>query len=287
MPKLSTPSPDDSPQAEKVRSRAFGASVALTAIFAAASPAWADAPLAEASFCPERPGQTTPPCVVAPGQAMLEIGIAAWEHDSSHGEGMNQLSLASTTLRYGIAPRLEVQASWAGVITSSRFDHGTGVRSHSTNLGDLALGVLYGLSGPDGPIALQAFANLPAGSGEASAGEWSAGIRVPVAVPLGQDWQLGLTPEYDWAANDSGHGRHASFGGALGVSRPVSKSLSAGLDISLFRNDDPDGSSTVSTTSASMACQAGKDTQLDIGAGLGLTHESPRLQVYIGFARRL
>lgn len=255
--------------------------------FALPTAAMADALPIEPAFCAARPGQTTPPCVVAPGSAMVEIGLATWEHSKTDSARDNDLSLSAIALRYGIAPRLELQIGWAGLVVSSHLDYVTQDRSRATNPGDLTVGALYGLLGQDGPVAIQAFVTLPTGKGAATDGEWSGGVRLPVAIPLANDWQLGLTPEFDLAANSSGHGRHSAFGGAAGISRPISGQISAGVDISVMEDRDPDGSSTSSMTSASIAWQTSPNSQLDFGVGLGLTSSSPRAQIYVGFSKRL
>lgn len=255
--------------------------------FALPTTAMADALPSEPAFCAARPGQTTPPCVVAPSSAMVELGLATWEHSRTDSARDNELSLSAIALRYGIAPRLELQIGWAGLVVSSHLHDVTQDRSRATNSGDLTVGALYGLLGQDGPVAIQAFVTLPTGKGAATEGEWSGGVRLPVAVPLGYDWQLGLTPEFDLAANSSGHGRHSAFGGAASISRPISGQISAGVDISVMEDRDPDGSSTSSMTSASIAWQTSPNSQLDFGVGLGLTSSSPRAQIYVGFSKRL
>ncbi|MEN9708974.1 MAG: hypothetical protein RIQ68_1382, partial [Pseudomonadota bacterium] len=229
----------------------------------------------------------TPPCVMAPDSAMLEMGLAGWSTYKAGSLREHDLNLGATELRYGIAPQLEMELSWAGLTFRSIHEGGTPLRQRATDVGDISIGALYGLMGKDGPVAIQGFVTLPTGSGAATGGTWSGGVRLPMAASFGGNWQFGVTPEFDLAANGSGHGRHSAYGGAAGISRPLSDTLSGGLDISLFHDEDPEESSTQSITTASVAWQADSNTQFDIGAGLGLTHSSPRAQFYIGFARRL
>jgi hypothetical protein len=238
-------------------------------------------------FCAARPGQTTPPCVIEPGSAMVEIGLATWEHTKTERVRDNQLTLSAIALRYGIAPSVELQIGWAGLIVSSHFDYATRNQSRDTNPRDLIVGALYGLSGRGGPIAVQAFITLPTGEGAATHGEWSGGVRLPVTIPIDSNWQVGLTPEYNLTVNSSGHGRHSAFGGAAGISRSISRRLGAGIDISVFEDRAPEGSSTSSMASASIAWQTSPNSQLDFGIGLGLTSNSPRAQIYIGLAKRM
>ncbi len=218
---------------------------------------------------------------------MIEIGLATWAHTKTESERDNNLSLGAVSLRYGIAPRLELQVGWAGLAVASHLNYATQERSRATDPGDLTVGALYGLFGQDGPVAVQAFVTLPTGKGAATDGVWSGGLRLPVAIPLDRNWQLGLTPEFDLAANGSGHGRHSAFGGAAGISRSISGQFSAGIDVSVLKDQDPTGASTSSMASASIAWQTGPNSQFDFGTGLGLTSNSPDLQIYIGFTKRL
>lgn len=253
----------------------------------AASPAWADDISDNGSFCAERPGQTTPPCVLAPHGAMIETGIVTWTRSKADTDQLNEVAIGATTVRYGLAPQIELQVGWAGLISSSHTDAGTQTRLHSTNAGDLTIGTLYNFSGQDGPAALQAYVTLPTGKGTASAGDWGGGVRLPLAVALSGQMSLGVTPEFDLTANSSGNGRHAAFGGAIGVSGSISQSLGVGLDLSVIEDRDPLGAATLAMASGSLAWQTDKDTQLDIGLGFGLAPNSPRIQVYVGFAKRL
>lgn len=242
---------------------------------------------AEDAFCPARPGQTTPPCVTAPGQTLVEASLAAWTQGASSGGGEHQFTLAAPMLRFGLTPGLEAQIGWAGLTWSPDSAEGAGSQSHRGEPGDLTLGALYGPGGPDAAFALQGFVTLPTGRGRATAGDWSAGLRIPLARSLDGGWQVALTPEADLAVNASGQGRHAAFGVAAGASREIREGVVAGVDISLFRDLDPEGDTTRSAVSATLAWQVGPNAQFDIGAGFGLTADSPRTLISIGFARRL
>lgn len=236
----------------------------------------------------DRPGQTTPPCVLGVNEAMIEIGLASWDRTATGGsDRVTDLALGASMLRFGVGSQTEVQLGWAGMLHSSYRDIARDTGHGQTDAGDMTIGFAHGLSGANGPVAVQGFVTLATGTGNATAGEWNGGLRVPVALDLGQNWQIGLTPEFDLAANASGHGHHVSFGGAAGLSHPVSSSLSAGIDVSLFEDRDPEGTSAKSTATASLAWQAGGNTQLDLGAGFGISGDVPGMLFYVGLAQRL
>lgn len=253
----------------------------LLALAAGAAPAHAE----EREFCAERPGQTTPPCTLEPGRAMIETGIAQWSRESDPALRTDTLTLGSSTLRLGLTPRLEAQVGWTPLGVVWDRDVATGITTRRTSGGDATLGLTYGLAGANGPVAVQGFVSLPTGGAAIGAGDWGAGVRLPVAVELG-GVEFGLTPEIDAAVNGSGNGRHLAYGGAAGIGVPLAPKLQLSADVALFRDDDPDGASTQATAGLALAWQAGANTQLDIGGTIGLNAASPDGAVYLGIARR-
>ncbi|MDB5726000.1 MAG: hypothetical protein JWQ16_2754 [Novosphingobium sp.] len=248
----------------------------------AARPAFAD----DREFCSERPGQTTPACTLAPGSVMIETAIGQWTRESDATSRTDTLTLGSTELRAGLTSRLEAQVAWQPLGIQWQRDIASGAVTRQTSTGDVTLGLKYGLAGANGPVALQGFVTVPTGGAAIGAGDWGAGMRLPVVLELGGGFQLGLTPEVDAAVNSSGDGRHLAYGGAAGIGVPLSKKINLGLDVAVFRDDDPDGPATTATGGASLAWQAGKNTQLDIGGTVGLNQESPDGTVYLGIAHR-
>jgi hypothetical protein len=246
----------------------------------------ASAAPAESDFCPERPGQTTPPCVMDPGRVMLETAAVSWTHDDSGGAVSDPVSIASSTLRVGITSRLEAQLGWtpAGVVRMR--DKASGVTTTGSGVGDVSLGLLYGLSGQNGPVSLQAFATVPTGTGPIGAGDWSAGARLPIAFSLAARLQAAVTPEVDGEVNGDGVGRHLAYGGAFGLGYTLSKALALGADVAIFRHEEPSSPTTSASAGLSLAWQAGRNTQLDVGAVLGLNRDTADRQLYVGIAHR-
>ena len=237
-------------------------------------------------FCAERPGQTTPPCTLAPGRVMIETGLGEWTRESDPDSRTDTLVVGSSMLRAGLTPRLEAQVGWTPFGTQWERDNVSGTTSRQSGIGDVTVGLKYGLAGANGPVALQVFATLPTGGAAIGAGDWGGGIRLPVAIELGGGIQFGLTPEVDAAVNQSGSGRHLAYGGAAGIGVPLTEKIGIGLDVAVFRDDDPDGTATTASGGVSLAWQAGKETQFDIGGTVGLNHASPDGTVYIGIAHR-
>ena len=236
-------------------------------------------------FCAERPGQTTPPCTLAPGQ-FIETAGANWGVDASPDQRTDTVTFGSSLLRAGLTPRLEAQVGWTPFGIQRSRDRTTGILTRQSGTGDVSLGLLYGLAGANGPVALQAVVTLPSGGSAIGAGDWSAAFRLPAAVSLGSGVQLSLTPEVDAAVNSTGQGRHLAYGGAAGIGFPLSGSVGLGLDVAVFRDEDASGATTKATGGASLAWQAGKNTQFDLGGIFGLNGDSPDMGLYFGIAHR-
>ena len=107
-----------------------------------------------------------------------------------------------------------------------------------------------------------------------------------MAFPIAPRLQLAVTPEVDAEVNSSGAGRHLTFGGAAGVGYSLSKSLGLGADIAVFRHEEPSSPTTSASAGLSLAWQAGRNTQLDMGATLGLNRDTADRQLYVGIAHR-
>jgi hypothetical protein len=251
-------------------------------LLALAAPARAE----DRAFCADRPGQTTPPCTLAPGTVMIETALGTWERESEPGSRSDTLTLGSSLLRAGVTSRLEAQIGWAPLGVQWQRDAATGAVQRRTSAGDLTLGLTYGLAGANGPVAVQGFATVPTGGSAIGAGDWGAGLRLPAQVALTSGIDLVVTPEIDAAVNQSGEGRHLAYGGAVGIALALSDTVNLGGDLAAFRDQEPGDPITRVTGGLSLAWQAGEGTQIDMGTTAGINQDSPDLAVYLGIAHR-
>jgi hypothetical protein len=108
---------------------------------------------------------------------------------------------------------------------------------------------------------------------------------VPASYELFDGVQLEVTPEVDAAVDEDGTGRHLAFGGAggVGIALPASVTLSA--EIGALRDHDPAGHTTAAVAGFSAAWQPRGDWQLDLGANVGLEHDAPDVECYVGIAK--
>jgi hypothetical protein len=255
---------------------------ALMASASAAAAADASSPDGLRPLCADRPGKATPPCILDVGHAQFEVGLAdavfqreAAVHDATYAIGASEL-------RVGLTPRLEAAAAWTPLIVDH--DRSSGRRA---GVGDLTLGLRGALFAPggDGPaVSLQGFMTAPTATHGLGAGGWTGGVRIPAQIPLGPV-DLGLTPEVDVARNASGGGTHAAWIGVASFGHGFGK-LTLGAEAWGAIDDDPAHVSHLASADLTAALAVGANAQLDAGLNVGLTRETPDLEVYVGVAHR-
>ena len=261
-------------------------SVLTLAALAAAMPAWAAEDRRD--LCPDRPGLGTPACTLDKGAAMLEVGIADWTLDRDAGSRTDAYSFGDALLRAGLTPSLEVQIGWTMLGHVRERDRATGGATSRTRTGDVTLALRQNLRSPDGSgfaAAVMPYATLPAGGEGVGAGDWGAGLVVPVSYELGAV-SLGLSPHIDAAVDGDGDGRHLAYGTVVGIGFGVSGDVSMTAELSLSRDRDPGGHTTEALAGLSAGWQVGDDSQWDIGTNIGLNRDSPDVALYFGYARR-
>lgn len=258
--------------------------VAFLLIFAAATLGAAPA-AAEDEFCVDRPGANTPPCTLAPGRLMAEVSAVDWTLDRSAEERTDTILAADLLLRLGLADATEARLGFSPYGHSRTRNRITDAIGSNSGVGDVTIGLRHGLAGRNGPVAVQVFLTLPTGSQPVGDGTWSAGILVPLEFTLSEGITFAATPEIDAAANESGDGRHLSYGSAAGIAFALGDTISAATEFIATRDDDPQDPSTTLLLSQSLAWQLGGNAQFDMQGLVGLNRATPDLQLIVGVAR--
>ena len=236
-------------------------------------------------FCPERPGQTTPPCTVARGEALTEVGLIDWSLEQNPDSRTDTVTLGQTALRVGIADHAEVAVAWTPLATQRLRDKVNGAVIRQSGVGDVTVAVKRSFGDADDPkVALKAFVTLPVGTEPAGGGDWSAGVLLPVALPVTKGIEFTLTPEIDAVTDQNGDGHHIAYGSAGGLEFKLSDAVSLSGDAKVMRDDDPAGATTTAAAGTSIAFQPGKRVQFDMGGNFGLNNDTPDVEFYVGVA---
>ncbi|HYD36911.1 MAG TPA: transporter, partial [Allosphingosinicella sp.] len=168
-------------------------------------------------------------------------------------------------------------------------DRATGSAAGASGIGDLTVALRQNLANPDGSgfsAAVMPYATLPTGNAAIGAGEWTAGVLLPLSYDLGGGLQLGLTAQAEAAADLDRNGRHLAYGGVAGLALALSDAVGATVEIAAGRDHDPSGHATEWLAGLSAGWVAAEGLQLDAGVNVGLDSTAPDLQLYLGVARR-
>jgi hypothetical protein len=238
-------------------------------------------------LCPDRPGLDTPACTVDRGHLVAEMGAVDWSLDRDASQRTDSFTFGDLLLRYGVTSDTEVQLGWTALGAVRTRTDGTVV--HASGTGDMRFAVRHNLAHPDGSgfaAAIMPYASLPSGGATLGAGDWGAGLILPLSYSLTDTLGLSLTPEIDAAVDGDRHGRHLAYGSAIGITTALSKSVSSAFELEAVRDEDPAGHATQALASLSFAWQPRSNLQLDMGAVAGLNSASPDVELYLGIARR-
>jgi hypothetical protein len=240
-------------------------------------------------FCPDRPGLGTPPCTIDAGHVAVELGLADWTLERSPDRRTDTIEAGQLLVRVGLTDSLEAQIGWTAFGHVRDRDRTTGSVAQLSGVGDLAVALRQNLVNPDGSgfsAALMPFATLPTGNAAIGAGEWTAGVLLPLSYELDGGVQLGVTAQVEAAADSDRDGRHLAYGGVAGLSLPLSEALGVTVEVAANRDHDPSGHATEWRAGLSAGWMAKDGFQLDAGANIGLSAAAPDLQLYLGVARR-
>jgi hypothetical protein len=262
-----------------------GAKLAWLVLAMVATPAAAQ----DRDLCPNRPGLGTPACTVDKGRVMVETDVADWTRDDNADARVDTVLIGDTLVRMGVSDHIELQLGWTPFGHQRQRDRASGVVDVADRVGDAIFGTKVNWAGADGKGfagAVQVQVMVPAGRTPIGAGDWGASLVLPLSYELPNGLSLQASPEIDAAVDADGQGRHAAWGGTLGLGFALTDDLSAGVETQLVRDEDPAGHTTRALAGASLAWQRGKDLQLDLGMNLGLNRDSSDVQLYAGVSRR-
>jgi hypothetical protein len=260
------------------------------ALSACSTPAWADAPDAAPSrdLCPDRPGLGTPSCTLDAGRVMVELGLGDWTRDKAGTLRTDTITAGDTLVRFGLNDRLEAQIGWTAYGHVRTRDAVTRAVGTASGTGDVTLALRQNIRNPDGSgvsIAAMPYVTLPVGGHAIGAGDWGAGLLIPMSFDLG-GVSLALSPEVDAAVDGDGKGRHLAYGSVVGLGFSLTDTLSASTELSLHRDRDPSGHATEALAGLSAGWQPNDNLQLDAGLNIGLNAASADTELYVGIARR-
>jgi hypothetical protein len=228
-------------------------------------------------FAPDRPSRSDSPITVPPAYVQIESDFA------SYTDAGQQLQVLDPTFKYGLTNRTDIELQIGGL----NFERDAG--GHGAGFGDVTVRGKINLLGDDGgdiALALIPYVKIPTARMPIGNGQVEGGLNVPVLFTLPAAFQLTLEPEVAVLKNTVNDGKQASFTGVANLGRTIVGDLSGFVEIYAQTYADDRAPGPMVTFDTGLAYAVTKNLQLDVGASVGLNHDTPGVNVYSGIATR-
>jgi hypothetical protein len=258
----------------------------ITAVMAAAI-AGAAAAEAPSPICADRPGKATGTCTVARGHWQIETGIADWSLQTSSGERDTSLTIAETTIKYGLTDSADIEMDvtpWQRATSRAGSFHDS-----ASGFGDLNIVFKQQVTGSSSPVQVTAmpFIKVPTAKHSLGNDKWEGGLLVPIGYAIPKSpLSLGLTPEIDSVADGDGHGHHAAMAQVVTLGWQANSKLNLSAELWGQWDWDPSGTARQASADGAVAYLVNNNLQLDAGANFGLNKQTPDVELYTGIAVR-
>jgi hypothetical protein len=238
-----------------------------------------------APICADRPTKSNNACTVEPGAWQLETDLFNGSFQRSGGATSNIYLITNPTLKYGIAPALDIEANIVPYeIVRTRDAFGTRTLD---GIGDLFLRLKYeAVANGTVQLAIIPYVKLPTARDGVGNGAVEAGASVPVNIALSDVWSLGFSPEFDALKDASRDGPHFNTSQTVVVGYALPGDVTLNAEVWGDWNADPAGSARQYSLDFAAAKLLTKTFQIDGGLNIGLNRVTPDLQLYAGLAAR-
>ena len=242
-------------------------------------------------LCTDRPTKSTGPCTVDAGHWQVEADVANLTIDHTGGLDTNTTLGPNPTLKLGLTNTIDAELNFAPYVEVAAKDRATGATTHARGVSDLYAKLKINLIGADGgdlAVAIEPYVKAPTAPANIGNRAVEAGVIAPISINLPASWSLTIDPELDLLKNAADNGRHLNASGLLSFSRPVSKTVTASVEVWSDVNYDPRKTLTQVSADLGLAWSpaAMPNLQFDGGVNFGLNNVTPAAQIYIGVSRR-
>jgi Putative MetA-pathway of phenol degradation len=237
-------------------------------------------------ICTDRPTKANVVCTVPVDRFQLESSAIGWVETKAGGVRTEVLSVASSFVKYGLSDRSDLQIGFTPYVRIKTKE--AGESSSISGFGDVIVRYKHRLTADEDPVqvALIPLVKLPTAKRGIGNRKVEGGLAAPISFALAGPVTATLGPEVDLLADGDGHGRHLALVNLINLSAPIAPRLTLAGELWSNFNFDPDGTIEQASADAALAYAASNNVQLDVGANLGLTRDTPDLEAYAGVSVR-
>ena len=241
------------------------------------------------SFSTDRPTKSNVPQTVDAGRFQYETDLFNYYHQRTGSVTTNSLTLLNTYLKVGLTSSVDFELNTPVFQELRTRDGSTGITTRAAGYNDTIARFKINMWGNEGgktAFALIPWVKIPTAASGLGNGATEGGIIAPLAFSLPQDRTLLFNFEVDQLKNANDGGYHVSTTNLINLSGPIAPGWTLYGELWTQVNFDPARTITQASFDTALAWSVTKTTQVDIGANIGLTRDTPALQVYMGLAQR-
>ena len=239
-------------------------------------------------ICADRPTKSNGACTVDSGHFQYEIGLADLTMQRQSGVTTDTWLLFDPMLKYGIAPRLDLEANMAALqVVRTRAGDGRPVTL--AGVGDLYLRAKWEFIDTHGDTvqaALLPYVKAPTARAGVGNGSVEGGLIVPASVKLSQLLTVAVGPEVDLLKNANDAGHHLATAQVLNLAVSLPRNVTVYGELWGAWNFDPTGTVRQVTGDLAVSYLATPRLQLDAGVNIGLNRATPGSEVYLGISQK-
>jgi hypothetical protein len=235
-------------------------------------------------FSTDRPDKTESPFTVDAGRFQVELGVGSYSWDEEQFVSTEEAALGAVNLRYGIGRDTDLHLIVEPYRRRRVTDHRAQTRDTTDGFGDVTVRLKHNLWGNDGgstALAILPFVTLPTSSADLGSGRVEFGLIVPLAIQLSDKIELGVMTEADLVENDAAQGYRLNVINSASAAFALTDRLGAYGELFTERGEE-----WIVTGDVGLTYATSEETQIDVGANLGLTRAADDLEVFVGLSRR-
>jgi hypothetical protein len=238
------------------------------------------------SFSTDRPTKSNVPYTVDAGHWQYEADLANYSQLTAGGQRTDMLVTPNLTLKLGVATNADLELNIVPYERSTVTTRATGEHVATAGFGDMVARLKVNLWGNDGggsALAVIPYVKIPTAQEGLGNGATEGGLLVPLSLSLPQGFSLILNSGVAALRNTSGGGYHADFVNLANLSRPLRPDVTMFVEV---WSDSGVGAPAQASADTAVAWVARRNLQFDTGVNIGLNHNTPGYQVYLGAAQR-
>lgn len=240
------------------------------------------------AICTDRPTKSNYACTIEPGHFQYEADLFNATTYSNKGNSTETWLILNPTLKYGIAPGIDIEGSFSPFARVRNNDAG-GASSEIAGPSDFIVRLKYQFPDAD-ESRLQAtllpYLKAPTARLGIGNGAWEGGLLLPVNYKLTDTITLTSVPELDILKNGLNDGRHAATTQLVNVGFALPGNFTLYAELWGAWNFDPAATVEQFSADAALAYAATPYLQLDAGLNFGLNAATPGVQGYIGISQK-